>query len=326
MSIHKLRALEYLVAVVEHGSFAAAARQLGVAAPSVHRLVRALEGELGLPLLRPDGTRLMPTPDARTYVERARELMTDLQTLDASLRDSAQVPGGTVVLAAQSVVSHFVLAEALPRFHEAYQGIRIDLRDAGASRDLGQLGADMLLMFGWPPPQPAVMRTLAQTRWLVVGAPSFWSRHGVPAHPSDLARLPCALFRVPYGEVLRRWSFVRAGERVEVEVDGWLLGDDRVALDSPVLAGQMVARVNDLTAMSALRSGALQPVLLDWEGQHAPPLNLLFSKSLSRQPRVRALVDFLVAHLEACTRQRVPAGLPPVPVSRRPDWFKRRVA
>ena len=170
MAIHKLRALEYLVAVVEHGSFAAAARQLGVAAPSVHRLVSALEAELGQPLLLRDGTRLMPTPDARAYVERARELVADLQGLDASLRDSAQAPTGTLVLAAQSVVMHFVLAEALPKFHEAFPGIRVDLRDAGASRDLGQLGADLLLMFGWPPPQPAVMRTLAQTRWLVVGA------------------------------------------------------------------------------------------------------------------------------------------------------------
>jgi DNA-binding transcriptional LysR family regulator len=49
MAIHKLRGLQYLVAVVDHGGFNAAARHLGVAAPSVHRLVQALEAELGLP-------------------------------------------------------------------------------------------------------------------------------------------------------------------------------------------------------------------------------------------------------------------------------------
>lgn len=325
MAIHKLRALEYLVAVVEHGGFAPAARRLGVAAPSVHRLVHALEGELGLPLLERGSSPLRPTPDALRYVERARSLLDELQGLDASLRDQAAAPTGTVVVAAHSVVIRFVLADLLPRLHERYPGVRVDLRDAGTSRDLAQLGADVLLQFGWPPPQDAILRTLAHTRWLIVAAPSFWARHGVPRHPSDLARLPCALFRTPFGEVIRRWIFERGDERVEVEVDGWLVGDHRDALDAPVFAGQMVARLNDLTTRQGLREGTLQPVLLDWVGQSSPPLSLVLRRSLARQPRVRAFVDFMVEQAGALALHRLPAGLPPVPVAKRPDWYKRRV-
>ncbi len=325
MAIHKLRALEYLVAVVDHGSFAAAARRIGVATPSVHRLVNALEAELGMPLLDRAASPLRTTPDAQRYVEHARQLLAELQTLDASLRDEANAPTGTVVVAAQSVVHDFVLADALPRFHERYPGVRIDLRDAGIGRDVTQLGADVLLQFGWPPPQDAILRALAHTRWLVVAAPSFWARHGVPTHPSELAKLPCALYRVPYGEVLRTWVFQRGSEQVQVEVDGWLEGDYRHVLDAPVFAGQMVARLNDLTAAQALRDGRLQPVLLDWVGQNSPPLHLLLRRALSRQPRVRAFVDFIAEWVAAATASRMPAGLPPVPVARRPDWFKRRV-
>ncbi len=325
MAIHKLRALEYLVTVVEHGGFAAAARHLGVAAPSVHRLVSALEAELGVPLLDRSATPLRPTPDAMRYVERARQLVGEIDSLDASLRDRAAAPTGTVVVAAQSVVIQFVLSEVLPRFREQFPGVRVDLRDAGTNRDLAQLGADLLLQFGWPPPQDAILRTLAHTRWLIVAAPSFWARHGVPQHPSDLARLPCALFRPPYGEVMRHWVFDREGERAEVEVDGWLIGDHRAALDAPVFAGQIVARLNDLTTLQGLREGTLQPVLLEWVGQSSPPLSLLLRKALARQPRVRAFVDFIAAEAESMTRQRLPAGLPPVPVAQRPEWFKRRV-
>ena len=67
MSIHKLRALEYLVAVVEHGSYSAAARKLGVAVPSVHRLVKALEGELRLPLLDRAASPLRPSARGATF-------------------------------------------------------------------------------------------------------------------------------------------------------------------------------------------------------------------------------------------------------------------
>jgi len=325
MSIHKLRALEYLVAVVEHGGFSAAARKLGVAAPSVHRLVRALEAELDVPLLDRGSSPIRPTPDAMAYVERARYLMGELQGLDEGLRDRAHAPAGTVVVAAQSIVLQFVIAEILPRFHLQYPGVQIDLVDADTQREVSRTGADVLVQFGWPPPQEAALRTLAHTRWLVVAAPAYWARHGIPEHPSELGRHPCVLFRTPYGEVIRRWSFERGSERVDVDVDGWLLGDHRAALDAPVVAGQLVARINDLTARQALREGTLQPVLLDWVGHHAPPLHLLARKAVLRQARVRAWVDFLVAAVEAMAAQRLPAGLPPVAASRRPDWFKRRV-
>lgn len=170
--IHKLRALEYLTAVVEHGGFNAAARKLGVAAPSVHRLVKALEAELGMVLVDRSASPLRPTPDAAVYVERARQLLGELQGLDASLHDQAQSPSGTVLVAAYSVVLQFVLPDLLGRFHARFPNIRLDLIDAGTSRDLAQLGTDLLLQFGWPPPQEASLRTLANTRWLVVASPA----------------------------------------------------------------------------------------------------------------------------------------------------------
>jgi DNA-binding transcriptional LysR family regulator len=237
LSIHKLRALEYLTAVVDHGGFNAAARKLGVAAPSVHRLVKALETELGMVLIDRSASPLRPTPDASTYVERARQLLVELRGLDASLRDQGAAPSGTVTIAAHSVVLQFVLPAVLTRLHQRHPQLHLDLIDAGSNRDLVQLGTDLLLQFGWPPPQEAMLRTLAESRWLVVASPAYWVRHGVPSHPSELAGHPCMLFRTPYGEVIRRWIFERGSERVEVEVDGWLTGDHRAALDAPVFEG-----------------------------------------------------------------------------------------
>jgi LysR family transcriptional regulator for bpeEF and oprC len=326
MTIHKLRALEYLIAVVDAGGVAPAARKLGVAAPSIHRLIRALEAEVGLTLLDRDARPLAPTLDGRHYVERAGELLIGLRQLESGLRDRVQSPSGVLVVAAQSVAIEHVLVPMLPSFHERFPLVQVDLRDAGQQRDVEALGADVLVMFGWPPSQPALMRTLAHTRWLVVAAPTFWARHGVPAHPSELARLPCALFRVPYGEVLSRWVFVRGNDRVEVETSGWLTGDHRNALDAPVLAGQMMARVNDLTARMALRTGSLQPVLLDWVGEASPPLTLLMRRALARQARVRAWVDFIASWAEGIARDRLPYGLPLVPPAQRPDWFRKRVS
>ncbi len=148
MAIHKLRALEYLVAVVEHGGFAAAARRLGVAAPSVHRLVSALEKDMGTQLLDRAGTPMRATPDAMSYVEQARQLLDELRGLDASLHDQASTPTGTVRVAAQSVVLQFVLAELLPRFHVQHPNVCLDLIDVGIERNLLALEAAVGLQQG----------------------------------------------------------------------------------------------------------------------------------------------------------------------------------
>jgi len=326
VGIHKLRGLEYLVAVVDRGSFSAAARGLGVATPSVHRLVQALEDELGVALIDRSGHPLRTTPYATAYVDRARTLLAELRELDASLQDQSNAPRGTISLAADSVVREYLLPDMLAAFHTRFPDIEVHVLEAGSVRDLVRLGTDMLMQSGWPPPQDAVLRTLAETRWLIVATPSYWARHGHPRHPSDLDRHCCARYRTPFGEVLGRWVFELGGRKEGIDVQGWLVSDSRSVLDGPLLAGQLVARVNDLSIRRELASGSLQPVLLDWTGLHSPPVSLVVKRALTRQPRVRAWIDFAAEYAQGLARERLPAGLPAVRPAERPDWWKRRVS
>jgi LysR family transcriptional regulator for bpeEF and oprC len=326
MSIHKLRGLEYLVAVVDAGSFNAAARRLGVAAQSVHRLVQALEAELRVPLLDRSEHPIKPTPYASAYVERARALLSDMRQLDADLRDESQAPRGTITLAADGIAREYFLPAAIAAFHVRHPDISLDVAEAGSVRDLGRLGTDMMMQSGWPPPQDAILRTLADSRWLIVASPAYWARNGIPNSPADLAKHSCALYRTPSGEVLRNWAFERNGERETVTVDGWITSDSRGVLDGPLRAGQLVMRLSDLTVQGPVAEGALQPVLLDWTGLNAPPLSLVVKRSLARQPRMRAWIEFAAEYAARPAASRLPAGLPPVRPAERPEWWSRRVA
>lgn len=314
------------MAAVDNGSFSAAARRLGVATPSVHRLVQALEAELGVSLIDRSVQPLRPTPYATAYVERARTLLTDLRELDASLHDQSSAPRGIISVAADSVVREYLLPDMLAAFHTRFPDIEVQVLEAGSVRDLARLGTDLLMQSGWPPPQDAVLRTLAETRWLIVAAPAYWARHGQPKLPEDLARHGCALYRTPFGEVLKRWVFERDGQKQAVDVEGWLVSDSRSVLDGPLLAGQVVARVNDLSVRRQLADGSLHPVLLDWTGLHAPPISLVAKRSLTRQPRVRAWIDFAAGYTAELARARLPGGLQAVRPSERPEWWKRRVS
>jgi DNA-binding transcriptional LysR family regulator len=307
----KLRALGYFVACAEEGSFAGAARQLALSVPAVHKLVTQLEQSLGIRLFERSVRGLTLTVAGQAYLDACRPLLAELVAVDESLRQSAQRPTGTLVIAAHSQLALNVLLPALPLFHSRFPDIQIDVRVIHRLTDADAQIADVFVLHGWPQANDLVLRQLGHTRALVVGAPAYWASRGLPAHPGDLERHTCVLMRNPAGILIDLWEFERGGEKASVKVSGWLCSTGReVVLDS-VLAGEGIARLNHLTTRVHLQAGRLQPVLLDWAVQGGPPINVLFRPSQRRTPRVRLFLDFITALLRDIeTESRGSAALP----------------
>ena len=79
----KLRAIEYFNRAVEHGSFTAAARSLGVSTPAVAKLFGALERSLGAALLHRTTQGLSLTPDGERYYATSRRIEAELRDLES---------------------------------------------------------------------------------------------------------------------------------------------------------------------------------------------------------------------------------------------------
>ena len=77
----QISALRSLLAVVEAGSFTAAARKLGVDASTLTRRVSDLEDELGLTLLERSRSGIRPTSGGGVIIARVRRTLADLETL-----------------------------------------------------------------------------------------------------------------------------------------------------------------------------------------------------------------------------------------------------
>jgi len=88
-----LRQLEYLVAVADAGTVAAAAQRVSVSPPSVSAAIAQLEADLGLPLfVRRHAQGLTPTPAGRAILAEARAVLKGA----ARLLDRAGEIRGTV--------------------------------------------------------------------------------------------------------------------------------------------------------------------------------------------------------------------------------------
>lgn len=289
----KLRALEYFVAAADSGSFAAAARLLNVSVPAVHKLVRALEEQLGVALFERSTRGLSLTASGASYLDSCRPLLEELMSLDEALSRSVKAASGVVVVGAPSQLARHVLLPTLPRFHARYPEMQVDLRVVGRPADPDAAAVDVFLLHGWPESQDLVHRRLGHARSLIAATPEYWARRGLPQHPDDLAAHSCLLLRNPAGILLDLWDFVRGTERVAVKVGGWLSSNDREVVLDAVLAGEGVGRFNLLSTLDVLRSGRLVPALADWEVQGGPPLNLLYRPHLRRTAGVRLFIDFV---------------------------------
>ena len=317
----KLRALEYFVAAARGQSFSAAARNHNVSVQAIAKLINALEHTLRVRLFERSAQGLSLTSSGAVYLESCASLLAQMAEADEQMKTAATRARGTVVVAVQQVIAQECLSPALPRFHARYPDIQLDLRDFLRDTDDQAEGVDVLLALGWPRTRQLVRRRIGTAGFVVCASPSYWAAHGVPKQPQDLAHHVCLLLRDRTDTVLDLWNFVRGEERVSVAVRGWLVTSNahRDAVVSAALAGEGVARILDWTNRAELESGALVPVLSDWQSADAPPVNLLYRPSVRRVARVRLFIDFV-----ADLFHELEAGRPlPIIAGEVPRWQRR---
>lgn len=133
--------LAALVALAENEChMTRAASALGVPQSSMSRRIHALEKELGLPLLIPDGRLVRLTPAAQQFARQAREPLRELELLASAITGEADPDHGTVSFGFPLTMGSGLVPDLLVEFRRRYPGIRVALKQAHGA----QLAADLL--------------------------------------------------------------------------------------------------------------------------------------------------------------------------------------
>ncbi|WP_327682339.1 LysR family transcriptional regulator [Kitasatospora sp. NBC_00458] len=136
MATPTLRQFEYLVTVVDTGSFTRAAELLHVTQPALSHQVRALEKAVGGALLERLPRAVRPTPMGRAVLPHARAALADAERLRAAARSAAGLDGGELELATVYSVSLGILPPVLRTWRRAHPGVRIRLREYAHNEEL----------------------------------------------------------------------------------------------------------------------------------------------------------------------------------------------
>jgi DNA-binding transcriptional LysR family regulator len=131
-----LRQITYLLAVVEEGSFTRAAQRLSVAQPSLSQQIRALERELGGPLLERMPNGVLLTEAGRAFLPDARSAASHAARAAEAARTTLGAPGRQLELATVTSMAVGILPDALARWHRSQADTAVYLHEFRHRREL----------------------------------------------------------------------------------------------------------------------------------------------------------------------------------------------
>lgn len=195
-----VRALRYFVEVVEQQSFTRAAEALHVTQPTISKMVRALEDELGGPLLIRDGRRLQLTDAGRVVLERGRAVLAEVGRLRRDVADVEGLARGELTVGIPPTAGPY-FAPVIGAYRRRHPGVTLRLREQGAralEAGVAEGGLDIgvtLLPLGWP----ELATQLAQLSVARQSVVALFPRARAPAHPgpvalAELAGLPFVMY------------------------------------------------------------------------------------------------------------------------------------
>ncbi|HTH62875.1 MAG TPA: LysR family transcriptional regulator [Paraburkholderia sp.] len=285
--------------VAEEGSFAAAARVMGVSVATVSRAVARLEDRLGARLFNRTSRQLSLTEFGRTICEKASQIYRQAEEAESAAREMSVQPRGLVRLAVPMSFGLRWVAPLLPGFFRLYPEVSIDLHLSDASVDLVADGFDAALRIAALPDSSLVARRLCAVTQFVVASPEYLTREGRPTHPRELVDRPCLSYA--YRARSAVWRFTNdAGDEEPVMPAGPLRVTNADALLPTLLDGLAIAELPEFIAGEYLADGRLEAILTDWS-LTTGGLYFVTPSARARPAKVAALSDYFAEHLSEPT-------------------------
>lgn len=289
----RLQSMEVFRWVVELGSFSRAAERLDLSKATVTAHVAGIENRLGVRLLNRTTRRLVLTEDGAAYLEHARRVLADVEETEGMLGVGRRVPRGVLRIDMPVALGRQYIVPALPRFAAQYPELRVVAVLDDRRVDLLEEGVDAAVRIGPLADSSLIARRVYDTAFVCCASPDYLARHGTPQTPADLAAHNClGLFVLSYGRVLE-WVFERDGERTTVAPNGNLVFSGGEALLDAAVAGAGITMMIDVIASRGIASGALRPILQDWQPKSGYPISVVYPQNRHLSAKVRVFVDFV---------------------------------
>ena len=290
----KLRHMEVMVAVVEAGSFAAAARQLDISAVMVGKHIRQLEAHLGARLFQRSTRQNSLTEVGAAFYEDSKRVLEQVRWAESAVERSRAVPQGLLRVSAPFTLGNQVIAPLVADFLLRNEQVRVDLQLTDSVVDLVSEGFDVAVRIGRVVDEGLVARPLRPYGMVIAAAPDYLQRHGRPEHAVDLAQHQCLSHSV--WQRRAEWTLREGPEEFFWPDNARFVCNQGDGLRQAALRGLGLILQPEVLLAKDLASGALVPVM-----QHCLPapraVHLVYAPDRRQLPKLSRFVEHVVGAL-----------------------------
>lgn len=283
-------------AVVETGSFVAAAELLQLSKAAVSRHVVELEKRLGIRLLHRTTRRLSLTSEGQVFYARGKEVLAELAAVETEVTARRESVSGLLRINVPFTFGIAHLAPLWGLFREQHPQVTLDVTLSDRVVDLVEEGYDLAIRIAALETSSLVSRRLTTTRMTLCASPEYLRRHGTPRHPSELAGHQV----IAYSYLATRddWHFDGPEGRVVVTTRPWMRTNNGETCRAAALAHQGVILQPGFVVDAELAAGRLVELLPEYRSTEIG-IYAVYPSRKHLSAKVRVLIDFLAAHFNS---------------------------
>ncbi|HEX5684316.1 MAG TPA: LysR family transcriptional regulator [Ideonella sp.] len=294
--------LNAFVQVAELGSFTQAADRLGWPKGKVSTTIQALENHLGTRLLHRTTRKVQLTQDGLAFHERCRDLLADVDELQALFQRSAPELRGRVRIDMSTGAARHMVIPRLPELLQRHPKLEVEISSTDRRVDVVREGFDCVLRAGAVLDSGLIARPLGRFRMVNCASPGYLARWGTPQSPDELAKHQLVHYVPVLGARPDGFDIAQPdGSARTVSMGGSVTVNNAEAYQAACLAGLGLIQAPEHGVLGLIADGALVEVL---PAHRAPsmPVHLLYANRRHLPQRVRAVMDWLAEvmapHLE----------------------------
>lgn len=294
-----LQSMRVFVKVADLGSFAKAASTMDMSNAVVTRHVADLESRLGTRLLNRTTRSLSLTESGQVYLERARQILEELEDVEQMVVARNHEPVGTLRIVAPVVFGLHNLAPVLHSYAQRYPQVIPNVTLVDREVDMVEEGFDVGVVIARNVRSASVvMRRLTTGCITVCATPEYIAKHGAPQRPEDLLEHRCLSLSADY------WGDERIftgpdGEEVRVRPTNVMSANNTEMLRQLALLGNGIALLPSYLIGRDMAEGRLMRLLPLYQLPRVD-INIAYPSRHYLPAKVRTFIDHLVEHF-SCT-------------------------
>jgi DNA-binding transcriptional LysR family regulator len=233
--------------------------------------------------------------DAGTqYLEDVRRIVAEIEEAEQAAAGSHSAPRGTLAITAPVLFGQLFVMPILLEFLKNHAQLSANVLLVDRVVNLAEEGFDVALRIGELPDSSMIGIRVGNVRRIVVGAPAYFAKEGIPTNPRELADR--RMIMTTSASASREWRFREQHKPLAIRVQPSLTVNLNQTAIIAAVRGQGMTQVLSYQVAAELSDGRLQIALSEYE-LSSLPVHVVYPEARKASAKVRSVASFLAEHL-----------------------------